>query len=141
MDIITLIIHTGALAVLGIADIRRRCVSLLSLLIFFGGAFTWSIISGGFNPEQMLLGLSPAIVLLVLKKTMKLGIGGGDIAVLAIMGITLGFEKSVEAVFLASLICAVFSLIKIILKKADRKSRTAFIPFMGAGVVLAGILG
>ena len=138
MDIVTLIIHTGALAVLGIADIRKHCVSLWSLLVFFAGAFTWSMISGGFNPEQMLLGLIPAAVLL---KTVKLGIGGGDIAVLGITGVTLGFEKSVEAVFLASLICAVYSLIKIILKKADRKSRTAFIPFMGAGVVLAGIFG
>ena len=141
MDIVTLIIHTGALAVLGIADIRKHCVSLWSLLVFFAGAFTWSMISGGFNPEQMLLGLIPAAVLLVLKKTVKLGIGGGDIAVLGITGVTLGFEKSVEAVFLASLICAVYSLIKIILKKADRKSRTAFIPFMGAGVALAGIFG
>ena len=104
MDIVTLIIHTGALAVLGIADIRKHCVSLWSLLVFFAGAFTWSMISGGFNPEQMLLGLIPAAVLLVLKKTVKLGIGGGDIAVLGITGVTLGFEKSVEAVFLASLI-------------------------------------
>lgn len=141
MDIVTLIIHTGFLIVLGISDIRKQCVSLLSLIVFFAGTFTWSLISGGFHPGQIALGLIPAGVLLLMKKVMKLGIGGGDIAVLAITGATLGFERSLEAVFLASLICAVFSLVKIIIKKADRKSRTAFIPFMGAGVVLAGIFG
>ena len=141
MDIVTLVIHAGFLTVLGIKDIRRHYVSLVSLIIFFGGAFTWSMISGGFHAEQIVLGLIPALILLILKKTMKLGIGGGDIAVLAITGVTLGFEKSMEVIFLASLICAVYSGIKIIFKKADRKSRTAFILFMGAGVVIAGFFG
>ncbi len=140
-DIITMIIHIGFLTFLGINDIRKNQVSLISLIIYFSGAFAWSIAAYGFDPERIIIGAMPAVILFAIKKLTGLGIGAGDIAVFGIAGVTIGFEKSVTAMFIASVVCALYCLIRMLMKKADRKTRFAFIPFMGIGVTVAGLLG
>ncbi len=140
-EMINLLIHGGFLTVLGISDIRKRTVSVAVLAAYFGAAFGWSIGAYGFDVERMILGAVPAGLILLLKKPLKLGIGGGDIAVLAVAGVTLGFGTAAGAVLIASLACAGVFAVRIMLKKADRKSRMAFIPFMGIGVAVAGLLG
>ena len=140
-EIITLLIHGAFLAGLGVSDIRKRSVSVAALSLYLGAALAWSVGAYGFDVERMALGAVPAGALLLLKKPLRLGIGGGDIAVLGIAGVTLGFGTAAGAVLIASLTCAAVFAIRIMLKKADRKSRMAFIPFMGIGVAVAGLLG
>ena len=141
METVTLIIHMAFLVLLAVSDIRRKEVPVLTLVIYFGAAFVWSIIASGFSIERMVLGAIPAGVLLLLKKFTKLDAGGGDIAVFAIIGVSLGYGMATAALIIASLICSGYCILKIVLRKANRKTRTAFIPFMGIGLVLAGIFG
>ena len=74
-DIITMIIHIGFLTFLGINDIRKNQVSLISLIIYFSGAFAWSIAAYGFDPERIIIGAMPAVILFAIKKLTGLGIG------------------------------------------------------------------
>ena len=141
MEIFTLLIHPGFLTLLAISDIRKKEVPVISLLIYFGAAFAGSIVSSDFSVERMVLGIIPAAVLFLINRFTRLDAGGGDIAVFAIVGVTLGYETATGALIIGSLICSVFCIVRIIFRKANRKSRTAFIPFMGIGVALAGLFG
>ena len=59
------------------------------------------------------------------------GMGGGDVKFSAVLGIWLG-EKIFSAIFLASIIAAVFALVYFV-KNRDKKIKLPFAPFLSAG--------
>lgn len=73
--------------------------------------------------------------------TLGSGIGLGDAKFAAVLGITLGGPKTLLMLFLAFVIGAVFGIIVIILKKADKKTAIPFGPFIFLGWILAMLWG
>lgn len=62
-------------------------------------------------------------------------IGRGDGLVIAALGIALGFRECLATVCLASVIMALVSVVVLLLKKGNRKTRLPFIPALFVGYV------
>lgn len=71
--------------------------------------------------------------------TNKKGMGFGDVKLAFFMGLFLGYPKIILAMYLAFISGALFGLILMIFKKADRKTKMPFGPFLILGVLLAWI--
>ncbi|MBI5221761.1 MAG: prepilin peptidase [Candidatus Magasanikbacteria bacterium] len=64
-------------------------------------------------------------------------IGGGDVRMGVMMGIWLGWQNTIVAIFLAYIIGAIFAVFLLITKKADRKTAIPFGTFLVVGTFLA----
>jgi len=71
------------------------------------------------------------ILMFVIFKISRGGMGGGDVKFSAVLGLWLG-EKIFSAIFLASIIAAVFALIYFV-KNRDKKIKLPFAPCLSAG--------
>ena len=67
-------------------------------------------------------------------------LGGGDVKLVALMGLYLTATRIMGAVFYGLLFCAVFSIIRIIRKKLGRKDGVPLAPFLFAGTFLCYLL-
>lgn len=68
-------------------------------------------------------------------------IGGGDIRLGALMGLMLGFEQAAVALFIAYLFGALFGIVLLALKKANRKTPIPFGAFLTFATVVMLFLG
>ena len=66
-------------------------------------------------------------------------IGYGDSLVFLAIGLIIGGEKCFVIIFWSFLLCSIFSLVAIILKKTTFKSTVAFMPFVLAGALVTFI--
>lgn len=120
-----------------IYDIKKQMVWIspdIAILIFvqiFG-------IDGGIISH--LIRLIPGAIFIIFSFVSKESIGMGDGIVILALGTLLGMEKTFKLLFFASCFASLFSVVLILLKKADRKSRIPFIPFILMGTIAGGII-
>lgn len=69
------------------------------------------------------------------------GIGGGDIKLIAIAGLLLGYKATVVAFFIASILGGSMAVYLLLTKQKDRKSLIAFGPYLCIGVYFAYLYG
>lgn len=69
------------------------------------------------------------------------GIGGGDIKLIAIAGLLLGYQATLIAFFIASIIGGTVAIVLLITKQKERKSLIAFGPYLCVGVYIAYLYG
>ena len=81
-------------------------------------------------------GAVPGLIMMAFAAAFPASIGIGDGMVIAAGGIGTGFSAAFESLVLALLVCAVYSGILLIRRKASRKDCLPFIPFLAAGHVL-----
>lgn len=67
-------------------------------------------------------------------------LGGGDVKLVALMGLYLTATRIMGAVFYGLLFCAVYSIIQIIRKKLGKKDGVPLAPFLFAGTFLCYLL-
>lgn len=90
--------------------------------------FTWEPwLEGGLG---IVLGGGFFLLLALLSKG---GIGGGDIKLMAVLGLWLGYRNILAALFFTFLIGGLFSVFLLLLKKKRRKDRIPFGPFLCLG--------
>ena len=68
------------------------------------------------------------------------GLGGGDVKFMAAAGLYLGLYGVIPAMFLGSILAAMFVLILLLLKKIKRKDTIPLTPFLSIGMVIAVLL-
>lgn len=69
------------------------------------------------------------------------GIGGGDIKLIAIAGLLLGYKATLVAFFIASILGGSMAIYLLLTKQKDRKSLIAFGPYLCIGVYFAYLYG
>lgn len=69
------------------------------------------------------------------------GIGAGDVKLLAVIGYYVGGGAIFTLIFLTTLLAALYSLIRLALKKTGLKEEIPFAPFVFAGTILTMMLG
>lgn len=69
------------------------------------------------------------------------GIGGGDIKLIAIAGLLLGYKATLVAFFIASILGGSMAVYLLLTKQKDRKSLIAFGPYLCIGVYFAYLYG
>ncbi len=67
-------------------------------------------------------------------------LGGGDVKLVALMGLYLTASRIMGAVFYGLLFCAVYSIIQMVRKKLGRKDGVPLAPFLLAGTFLCYLL-
>ena len=135
-----MIIMICVVAALGVVDIRRKSISLIALLGLLGFCVVWNFVTRDLSPLNMLIGAVPAGVMFLAVRFTRLNIGTGDILLMAVLGVALGADTVCVTLIVASLSCAVVSGVLLAVKKIKKENTVAFVPFIGAGLAVSGIL-
>jgi len=69
------------------------------------------------------------------------GIGGGDIKLIAVSGLLLGYKATIIAFFIASVLGGLVVIYLLITKQKERKSLIAFGPYLCIGIFFAYLYG
>lgn len=120
----------GMLTLCSAEDIKRKQIRLNPVL-FFGilGIFLHMLFRMQ-SIENILLGMSVGVVLLFLSVLTGGRIGMGDAVLLIVTGIYLGLEKNLELFFCGLLLCSMWALGLMVLRKKNRKDSIPFVPFL-----------
>ena len=135
-----MIILTCAVGALGVIDIRKKSVSVFALLAMLVFGIFWKLISKELGVINMLIGALPAGLLFLIVKVSRLKIGMGDILLIAVLGVALGADNVCVTLLSASVACAVFCAVLLAVGKLKKDNTVAFIPFIGAGMLVSGFL-
>ncbi|MDE7355051.1 MAG: hypothetical protein K2O06_18685 [Acetatifactor sp.] len=129
------------LTILSIWDIRYKSVPVWMLgagAAAAGGALLYEIAAGAIDPIGLCMALLPGTVLMTAALCTNHA-GWGDGVVMLILGACLKREESLLAFFTGLVLTALFSLILLILRRADRRTRLPFLPFLTLGMLLSVI--
>ena len=124
------------LAVLGVSDLKNRTVPVWPVAVFAAIMAVLHVAMHDLAALQLLAGAVPGLIMMALAAASPASIGIGDGMVIAAGGIGTGFSAAFESLVLALLVCAVYSGILLIRRKASRKDCLPFIPFLAAGHAL-----
>jgi len=113
---------------------------LIVALLPFAIAMIW------IQPEITLVSrgiglLAVSVPMLLLALIIKGAFGGGDIKLMAIIGVLLGWQGVLFAFFVAVLIAGTIALTLIIRKKVKKGAQIAFGPYLCIGTMAAFIYG
>ena len=140
-------ILSSFLPLVAVIDHREMIIPnriLLWMLTYWGLAMALQVWQMGYpNPNVLLdsilgglIGASPLLVRLVSKG----GIGMGDIKLFAVVGLYVGKQDILRAMFL-SLVIALFVLLgRKLRKKLEKKQEVSFGPFVAAGTMLMVVM-
>ncbi|MCL1935755.1 MAG: A24 family peptidase [Defluviitaleaceae bacterium] len=110
---------------------------LRTLMLFFSFAFFGDFETLTFS---LIGAFSMGILFLIMYYVSKRSLGGGDVKLSFVLSLSLTTYYSFTAVFLALIICSLYSVIGIWLKKLTRKSHLPLGPFLFAGTLLAYLI-
>jgi len=131
----------------GIVDIRIRIlpnvINAVGIAVAFIISLTYSIITSNLNPigEFFIGGAICGIPFFLIKLVSKHGMGMGDVKFAVLIGSFLGVINGLSALWLSIVFGGVFGAIMIAAKKATRKTRIPFGPFMVLGALAMVIFG
>ncbi|MDD4169466.1 MAG: prepilin peptidase [Desulfotomaculaceae bacterium] len=80
-------------------------------------------------------------LLLLIALASRGGMGGGDIKLVSVIGLLLGWKLLLPALFLAFLTGGVVGITMLLVKKIGRKDPVPFGPYLAIGAVLAALAG
>jgi prepilin signal peptidase PulO-like enzyme (type II secretory pathway) len=82
-----------------------------------------------------------AFLLLLNKITKGKGMGFGDVKLAVFMGLLLGWQKTILALYAAFILGAIFGILLMIIKKVSKKTAVPFGPFLIIGTIIAWWFG
>lgn len=111
-------------------DIKKKQIRLHPVLLFgIFGVFLHMLFRMQ-SIENMLLGMSVGVALLILSILTGGRIGAGDAVLLIVTGIYLGFEQNMQLFFSGLLLSGLWAIAALTLKKKSREDSIPFIPFL-----------
>lgn len=113
-----------------ILDIRKREISLVSIIIYGIVGIVMLFIEKSTSLSSTVGGLLIGIGIMILNKLTKDGIGIGDGYIVMITGIYLGFQRNAALILYAMLLAAGYSVFLLTIKKVDKKEKIPFVPFL-----------
>ena len=113
----------------GIKDWRKKEIDLIFPALISVLAILFVFVFKDIGWIEILLGFVQGLVLIGVSFLTDGGIGEGDGIVFCVTGVMLGWKMNLMIIFISSFICALTSIILMILKKADKKTKIPFIPF------------
>ena len=139
MQIIIQILLMILLVITAVIDIRKREIPFLLI----GLGVILAVISMVYGLVRGIVGVEAALALLpggamVLISLVTRGeVGLGDGVMLLCIGPVLGLEQTVAGLLISLFISSIFSIGVLALKKGNRKTKLAFIPFLTVGTGVA----
>jgi leader peptidase (prepilin peptidase)/N-methyltransferase len=132
----------GFLAVITISDLLYKIIP--NKINFIG--WIYFTISHLFNHplpyyDYILGSLLGGGLLLLISVLSRGGMGGGDIKLMAVIGMAIGWKLALLSFFLASLLGGVVGVILLLIGKVHRRQLIPFGPFLALGTILSYFLG
>ena len=112
-----------------------RCVLFLPELLLYPDYRMQFLLSAA---EGALLGMA---ILAIGNVICRHGMGMGDIKLFGVIGFYVGPVTVVAAMFVSLCFAAVYSIVLLCRKRIGARDEIAFVPFVFAGLVTAGLLG
>lgn len=127
----------GVMVVLAATDLEQRRLPHVLLDPLIVGAVAFVPFNPAVEPLAALIGAAVAVGLMgLLGLLIRAGVAMGDLYLVAPMGLLLGWEGVLPAIFVAALISAVASLGLLATRRVGLKSYIPFGPFLVAGTVI-----
>lgn len=126
-----------------VMDIRHRKVALLlpvSFLIAGIGVNGYLLYAGKTTLEAWMLSSSVGVGMLLLAAVFRGSMGYGDGLVVLAMGMYLRWEQVFISTCIGIFLMAIGCGLLLVIRKADRKTKIPFLPFLAAGFFLTEIL-
>jgi len=143
MDPIKSIRFVFVLAVLiieAITDFRKKEINIPVSAILAFAAAVMIFLCEDISVLNAIIGLAEGLILIMVSFMTKGQIGIGDGILLAACGLMLGGKNNMIMFFFACLISAIVSALIMIIKKADKKTKIPFVPFMIPGFLVMVLL-
>lgn len=108
------------------------------ILIIAAAWNLWALYAGyGIWLDNLIGFFAASVILLILGLVSRGGMGGGDVKLMAVCGLLIGWRGILIALGLGSVIGSAVMLPVYIINKKDRRETLPFGPFLSAGVFLA----
>ena len=114
--------------------ISQRGLVFASAVLLFAGCFS------GAEWQSRLGGALMGLVILLFAYFSKQAIGYGDGVIVFACGVAFGLYETVAMVFFAAVFAGCYSGVLLVTKKAGRKSRIPFLPFLLLGYAVMRVL-
>lgn len=129
------------LLVCAIIDLKTRRVYQIVCTVNYGVAIGIKLLLKDINLKTFVLGIVVCGIIFVLSMVIKEAIGRGDILILLTLTGILKVGNMLEILFMALIVCSIFSMVMILMQKMNLKSSIPFVPFLFIGNILWIILG
>lgn len=125
----------GVLAGFSVYDLKWKKVVVWAVLLSGVFVLVYRIVSGA-GISELLAGLVPGLVLLLVSRCTRESIGIGDGLVLCVLGLFCGLRQVLAVLGMALVLSAALAMVLLVLKKAGRKTELPFLPCLFAGYLL-----
>ncbi len=120
-----------------VEDLARKEISMW--IIIFGGVISlfmsiWRFIVEAYGPKDIVEGLIPGIIILVLAFISREGIGYGDGLLLLTIGPVFGIKSEVIGLMIAFFTSGIVSAFLLMIKRTGKRYTIPFVPFMTLGM-------
>lgn len=130
------------LIIITFIDIDHKLIHNRIVIVMLSIGLIYELVVRPVSLLDALIGFFAASVpLLLIAILSKGGIGGGDIKLMAVVGIFLGWQGVLLALFIGAVTGAIMGVIGIILKKKKRKDVIPFGPFLCLGIITTIVYG
>jgi leader peptidase (prepilin peptidase) / N-methyltransferase len=124
-------------AIIAVSDLLYFIISDKVLIVFF----VWFLVLQVFIEYRSWLdavtgSLLGFLFLMVLAILSKGGIGGGDIKLMGVLGLVLGFQGAYLTLMISSIVGVLVAIIGLITKKYNRKTAIPFGPYLAVGALV-----
>lgn len=123
------------LGIIAVLDWKTKGISLWLIIAMFIAVIFFSCFCEHINIKQRLWGLVFGVVVFVMGKITKEGIGYGDCCLITILGIYFGLVKVLQLLLVATVTASIFALFYLWKQKWNRKERLPFVPFLLLGYI------
>ena len=125
----------ACLAVLAGIDLKIREIPVVPVVVLGIGFAVYRLWNGA-DVLELVLGVVPGVLLLVLAVCSGESIGVGDGLVLLVFGIFCGVAQAVAVLGMALLLAAVLAMLLMVFRRAGRKTELPFLPCLFGGYLL-----
>ena len=123
-----------------VTDFKKKEVNIIFPILLAAAAVVMLFFSKDISLINAIIGIAEGLLLILISVLTKGQIGLGDGILLAACGLMLGGRDNLIMFFFACLSSAVVSALIMIIKKADKKTKIPFVPFMIPGFLIMVLL-
>ena len=116
-------------------DIKTKTIPIMAVTIIAAGVLLYRLCMG-IGIWELVIGLIPGILLLLLAFATRESIGTGDGMMLCVLGLFCGWRQCLAVFGMALVLSALLSIILLLCHKAGRKTELPFLPSLLGGYLL-----
>ena len=130
------IVVAAALVLLAVSDVRSLSIPVWPVPVLAAFSVCSHLILGDFSAVQILAGVLPGLILMLICAVHPASVGRGDALLITVCGAGIGFFAEFEALVTALFLCGAYAAWLLVRKKAKGNDCLPFLPFLAAGHIL-----